>query len=319
MRMFDMANDSGLFRTKEDLERDGFELRGNRFVLGEQVHLPLYEAKMMHQFDHRFATYTEEGKTRDVTLEEKANPSFSTLPRYWVPQTQVDERVAQEGRNTEWGLAYRWITHATNERTTISSILPKSGVGNSAPISFPVLGDERLCCILHANLNAFVLDYVARQKLGGANLTFGTIKQLAVLAPSAYAESQVTFVLRRVLELCFTDVGLDSLALSLGYSGKPFIWNEERRFWLRVELDALYFHLYGISRDDVDYIMETFPIVKRKDEAKYGCYRTKLAILEVYDEMARCRAEGREYQSRLDPPPAHPSLAHDASTRPEWA
>lgn len=317
--LFNMTSDSRLFRTKEDLERDGFELRGNRFVLGEHVYLPLYEAKMMHQFDHRFATYTEEGKTRDVTLEEKANPSFSTLPRYWVPQTQVDERVAQEGRNTEWGLAYRWIARATDERTTISSILPKSGVGNSAPISFPVLGDERLCCILHANLNAFVLDYVARQKLGGANLTFGTIKQLAVLAPSAYAESQVTFVLRRVLELCFTDVGLDSLALSLGYSGKPFIWNEERRFWLRVELDALYFHLYGISRDDVDYIMETFPIVKRKDEAEHGCYRTKLAILEVYDEMARCRAEGREYQTRLDPPPAHPSLAHDPSSRPEWA
>jgi len=99
----------------------------------------------------------------------------------------------------------------------------------------------------------------------------------------------------------------------------PATWNEERRFWLRAELDALYFHLYGISRDDVDYIMETFPIVKRKDEAEHGCYRTKLAILEVYDEMARCRAEGREYQTRLDPPPAHPSLAHDPGTRPEWA
>src|SRR5690606_37863621 len=66
MRMFDMANDSGLFRTREDLERDGFELRGNRFVMQEQVYLPLYEAKMMHQFDHRFATYTDNGDIRDV-------------------------------------------------------------------------------------------------------------------------------------------------------------------------------------------------------------------------------------------------------------
>src|SRR5690606_30970080 len=66
----------------------------------------------------------------------------------------------------------------------------------------------------------------------------------------------------------------------------PFVWDEERRFILRCELDALYFHLYQIGRDDVDYIMETFPIVKRKDEAAHGAYRTKDTILSMYDEMA---------------------------------
>jgi hypothetical protein len=59
----------------------------------------------------------------------------------------------------------------------------------------------------------------------------------------------------------------------------------------------------------VDYIMETFPIVKRKDEARYGCYRTKAAILEIYDEMARCKAEGRAYASQLDPPPVGLGIA----------
>ena len=56
-------------------------------------------------------------------------------------------------------------------------------------------------------------------------------------------------------------------------------------FPLCCELDAAYFHLYGIERDDVDYMMETFPIVKHKDEKKYWEYRTKRVIMEIYDEI----------------------------------
>ena len=72
---------------------------------------------------------------------------------------------------------------------------------------------------------------------------------------------------------------------------------------LRVELDAAYFHLYEIGRDHVDYILDTFPIVKRKDEARYGEYRTKRLILEVYDAMAKAIETGEPYQTLLDPPP----------------
>ena len=78
---------------------------------------------------------------------------------------------------------------------------------------------------------------------------------------------------------------------------------------LRCELDAAYFHLYEIARDDVDYIMETFPIVKRRDEAAHGEYRTKRVILEIYDEMQQAMETGRPYQTRLDPPPADPRVA----------
>ena len=96
----------------------------------------------------------------------------------------------------------------------------------------------------------------------------------------------------------------------MGYDGPPFRWDEERRFLLRCELDAAYFHLYGIERDDVDYIMDTFPIVKRKDEAAHGEYRTKRVILEIYDEMAEAVRTGQLYKTRLDPPPADPRAAH---------
>ena len=68
--------------------------------------------------------------------------------------------------------------------------------------------------------------------------------------------------------------------------------------------------LYGIVREDVDYIMDTFPIVKRRDEQQYGEYRTKRVILDIYDEMHRAMQTGQSYQTRLNPPPADPRVAH---------
>ena len=87
---------------------------------------------------------------------------------------------------------------------------------------------------------------------------------------------------------------------------------------IRAELDALMFHLYGIERDDVDYIMETFPIVRRNDENEHGEYRTKNLILDSYDRMAEARKNGEQYKTVLDPPPGDPSLRHDPDTRPDW-
>jgi hypothetical protein len=89
-----------------------------------------------------------------------------------------------------------------------------------------------------------------------------------------------------VLELVYTADDMKPFAVDCGFSGPPFKWDVERRFRLRSELDAAFFHLYGISREDADYIMETFPIVKRHDVEKHGEYRTKKVILEIYDGIA---------------------------------
>jgi hypothetical protein len=163
---------------------------------------------------------------------------------------------------------------------------------------------------LVGNLNSFILDYCARQKLSGTSLNYYIIKQLPILSRSMYSVEQQQFVVQRVLELVFTAWDLAFFAQSCGYVGSPFRWDDERRFLLRCELDAAYFHLYGIARDDVDYVMETFPIVKRRDVAAHGEYRTKRVILEVYDAMQQAMDSGQPYQTRLDPPPADPSVAH---------
>jgi len=171
---------------------------------------------------------------------------------------------------------------------------------------------------LYANLVAFVLDYTARQKMGGTSLSYFHIKQLPVIPPSAYGnpaqwslhQTCGSWFLPRVLELTFTSCDIAPFARDCGYDGPPFRWNAARRFLLRCELDAAFFHLYGVNRDDTDYIMETFPVVKKKDIQQHGDYRTKRTILEIYDAMQRSIETGEPYQTLLDPPPADPRVAH---------
>lgn len=309
MRMFDMSNDSHLFHTREQLENDGWTLDGNIFTRGTDRMLPLYEAKMLHHYDHRWATYEPDGTTRDVTLAEKQDPNFVVIPRYWVAAAEVETKLDGRWKHS-WLLGWRDICRSTDERTTIASRFPRVAVGNNLPIMIPSRSENSAC--LQANLSSFVLDFAARLKTGGTHLNFFTYEQLPVLAPGAYRQPSGWEVDRglaewlhsRVEELVYTSSmrgdGVEPERLAT-----PFIWNDERRMQIRAEIDAAYFHLYGIGRDDADYILDTFLIVKRKDEQRFGECRTKRLILEVYDAMAAAIATGKPYQTVLDPPPGH--------------
>lgn len=289
--MFHMSNDSGLFETREQLESDGYTLRDNVFErpsstcsewhppLAINTLLPLYEAKMLHHFDHRWATY-DGGDTRDVTPEEKANPDFIVQPRYWVNENHVENKL-QDRWDKSWLLGFRDITNTTNERTVIASVLPRVAVGHTAPLIMLNQSTSSVLCLL-ASLSAFAFDYVARQKVGGTHLTYGLLNQLPVLPPSTCS----AWISSRVLELTYTAHDMEPFARDLKYFGPPFAWDVERRFQLRCELDAAFFHLYGLTRDEAAYVLDTFPIVRRKDERDFGTYRTKTEILKLYDAMA---------------------------------
>ena len=258
--------------------------------------LPLYEAKMIHHFDHRWATFGRDESVRDVTELEKSNPSFVPTPRYWVRAEVVSEALKSDETLL---LGVRDITNSTNERTVISNPAPVAAVGNNLPIMVGASHKLRLSALL----SSFALDFVARPKVGGVHLNFFIANQLAVLPPTIFDETLAwgdgsigPWVDDRTQELVET---------SYDMAEYPFRWDPARRELLRAELDAAFFHLYGIARDDVDYIMETFPIVKRKDVAAHGEYRTKRLILEVFDAMQHAIDTGTEYQTILDPPPGH--------------
>jgi hypothetical protein len=273
MTMFHMSNDSHLFHTREELEADGWTLNGNIFERGARRVLPLYEAKMIHLYDHRWATYERDGSTRDVTREEKSDPAFVALPRYWVLEKNVNAKLVGKW-DQPWILAWRRITKSQNERTFIVQRLSGLAYGDSIFIMVPTKAPDD-GFVLQSALSSFVLDYVARQKLGGTNTNFFLVGQWPIASPEFF---------RGFLPWDPNVAILDWLTPRVRRLNSPG-WSDVDRDGLRAELDAAFFHLYGITRDDADYILDTFPIVKRKDEAAYGEYRTKRLILEAYDRL----------------------------------
>ena len=89
-----------------------------------------------------------------------------------------------------------------------------------------------------------------------------------------------------MVRLTYTAHDMAPFARDLGYDGPPFVWNQEERRHLRARLDALYFHLYGLSREDASYVLDTFPIVRKQDEAAFGRYRTRDLILAYMNALA---------------------------------
>jgi hypothetical protein len=311
--MFHMTNDSGLFRSATECEQLGAHLDGNVYRHPDaRVWLPLYEGKMVGAFDHRAADVVisptatiRTAQPRYLDSDDHRDASRLPIPRAWVDSADVDGRL--HGRASESLLTYCRFTSPTNERSMIVSLIPRVAVGDNLFLILCDSSAQRAASVL-ALLSSFVLDYVARQKVGGTNLNFFIVEQLPVLSPESFDQplpwtpdqSAAEWVISRVLELTYTAIDLTSFAKELGYDGPPFTWNDERRLLLRAELDACFFHLYGIERDDIEYIMGTFPIVKRRDESTYGEYRTARLILERYDEMSKAAESGVPYRGVLE-------------------
>ena len=313
--MFHMTNDSGLFRTRAELASAGWRMGVDRFEMDEKIMSPLYEAKMTYLFNHRSGTF--EGAPAGKRPHRLPSPSdrqladaeYAVLPFYWVPEAEVDARLDSIW-DRQWLLGWRDVTDSrASMRTVITSIIPRAAVGNKFPLMMPS-SNPQLVANLYANLSSIAFDYCARQKIGGLSLNYFILRQLPVLRPGTYAMPAPwapsipirDWLLPRVLELTYTAWNLKPFAEDCDDDGPPFIWNPERRFQLRCEIDAAFFHLYGISRDDAAYILDTFPVLKRSEEREYDEYRTKRVVLETCDALAAAAAQGMTYDSPLGPP-----------------
>jgi hypothetical protein len=311
MAMFHMANDSGLFRTHAELADAGGHLEGNVWTTSDGGRLlPLYEAKMIHHYDHRWASYNATGESDNVPPEQKCDRSFRALPRYWVEEATVEDRLCDKDWSRGWLMGWRDICRATDERTVVASIVPRAAAGDTLLLQFPSV-EPALCACLAGCLDCLALDFVARQKVGGAHLKYVTFKQLAVLPPSAYATSERAFIIPRVLELTYTGGDMQAFAVDLGYEGEPFQWNPERRALLRAELDAYFAYLYGLTRDELRYILdpqelmgehwpsETFRVLKEREIRDHGECRTRRLVLDAFD---RFHADGTFDPARFSDP-----------------
>lgn len=290
LRMFDMTNDSKLFHK-----------------VRQAKDVPLYEGKLIHQFDNRWATYDivnkkGERSKRDVIQTERENMAYSIQPKFWVESAEVqkkfiDKKTGERLWNKPWMLAFRDISSPTNERTVIATVLPSNyAAGNKAPLLLPDVEPEQAACLL-ANLNSLVLDYVERNKQPSTNVNYYLLKQLPVLSPDTYSAEDVQYIKERVAKLTRNNVEIQNVWLTDCPSYQ--FQAPKERLKLRAELDAYFAHLYGLTRDDLRYILDpsdvmgdnfpsvTFPGLKRNETAAFGEFLTRRLVLEAYDELAK--------------------------------
>ncbi|SMH27980.1 Eco57I restriction-modification methylase domain-containing protein [Mesorhizobium australicum] len=284
--MFHMTNDSRLFRTRQELEEQegGWHKGGNRYGSPKGDWVPLYEGKMIQAFDHRAASVVvnpenqhRPAQPEPATLEQHRDPSWLPAPQFWVLEEKC-KWPAERG----WVLGFKEITAPTNVRTFIAALLPTVAFGNKVPLLLRE-DEAKEEWLLAANLNSIPFDYVTRQKVQGQTLNLFIVEQLPVITPERFhqtmfgSRSAAELLRDIVLELTYTAQDMAPFARDMGYTDDagnvlpPFGWDEDRRLRLRAKLDAIFFHLYGITdRDDVRYVYSTFPIVERQERELYG-------------------------------------------------
>lgn len=195
-----------------------------------------------------------------------------------------------------WLMGWRDISGVEKIRTIIASVVPRDAVNDKLLLILP--GTEpKVSAALLACLNSLTCDFVARQKVGGTSFKYFTMRQIAVLPPDRYTAADLAFIVPRVLELTYTAHDLADWARDLGHAGPPFAWEPDRRAQLRAELDAIYARLYGLTRDELRYVLdpsdvmgadypsETFRVLKNNETRTYGEYRTRRLVLEAWDRQ----------------------------------
>ncbi|MEM6554052.1 MAG: DNA methyltransferase [Planctomycetota bacterium] len=308
--IFHQTNDAHLFREANELKAEGFTLDGNVWRKGEQAMLPVYEAKMCRPYNHRYANivvdesaWMMQGRSAKSTSANLQSPEYLVLPRYWVTAEEVHERASKDRPSF---IGFRDIARNDDTRTFLAKMVPYAAATNKLPIIVTRQTYRRETCLL-GNFCSFVFDYVVRQKLGDTTMNYFIVEQFPVLPPDRYDEpcpwaprtTLETWIAERVLKLTCTAEDMLPLAEACGftggsfkeYEGKLHKWNPRERAQLLAELDAAYFHLYGLSRDDAAYTLSTFKGIHASD-ALLGGVSVADHLLDTYDVFAAAALGG---------------------------
>jgi hypothetical protein len=321
-RMLDMSNDSHLFKTYEELCDDGAILNYNIFNRDGEIFVPLYEGKMIWFYNHHYGTWPTFGNRPNSidtpSVAELADPHNTIFPWYWVSQSEVYNRLQKTDNNGnvlwkwdhKWAIIYRKISNSTNERTFVPSFVPYP-MGISASIIILYIDDILLASVLLGQMSSLIFDFIARQKMGGSNMANFITEQLPVLPPEQISSNYQWEIIKRVAELTYFNHDLDDWATELyekladeqkselSQLGDQIPWKyePERRAILQAELDAIFVNLYGLTTDELHYILdpedvcgtgcinETFRVLKENEIRKYGEYRTKRLVLEAWERF----------------------------------
>jgi hypothetical protein len=249
------------------------------------------------------------------SADDKRDPSFVPEPRYWIEAPRVRVHLERAQWERGWLLVFRKT--GPTERTFVPAVIPAYAVArDNTPVVAPTVGPPAL---LVAVLGSLPVDFALRQK-SSSSMTWFAVWQAPVLPPETAEEgfldgTVLDFVAPRVAELVYTAHDIAAFADDIGFGGQPFRWDEDRRRTLQAELDAAMLHLYGLDRDDVETVLDSFTVLAKyelrpAEKGGHGEFLTKRLVLERYDAMAKATETSSGYECPLDVPPAHDSLRH---------
>ncbi len=293
-QMFNVSDKADQFVTLNDEVKKS--IKQNKIIDSEkEKYFGLYESKHIHQFDHRFSTFESSspseiasGNSSYVTDLQKSNFDYSITCRYYISKELTERFYNKHNYKFEAIIATRMISSPTNERTLIGAFAPKLAFSNSANL---ILGkDKKALVVLLANLNSFVCDFVCRRRMGGINLNLWNLNQLPIIIYNVIPERLKEHIIKNTVQLSNTSNDVSPFFLDFPEIEK-ISWNKNLRHSLQCELDAIFFHLYHLDKNDVEIIMDSFPAVKKRDEEKHNSFHTKETILRLYDEFAWVREE----------------------------
>lgn len=273
------------------------------------------------------------GQSIENSNEDMENSFFTVISQYWVKESEVLKKL--KCKNKPY-LSFKAVTSSTNERTLLATYLPYSAIHDNAPIILTGIQSYILNACLLANLNSIVLDFIARQKVGNIKIMLYVIEQFPILPPTFYKKEGFQNIIKCVIELIYTSWDIKAFADDIwkeadadlkaaitrqweenkaatsgneleppdwceideeGCPLPPFKWDENRRAILKAELDAIYAKLYGLTEEELRYILdpqdvygpdfpgETFRVLKEKEIRLYGEYRTRRLVLEAWERL----------------------------------
>jgi hypothetical protein len=281
--------------------------------------LPHYEGRMIAQYDHRAKGYRS-GRARAAVWDDLSFGSAhkSIQPQWYVARDKVPLQTAK--RVDLYRVGFCDVASPTNERTLVASVIPRGCIAGAKVPTVLMQSQTPTADLLVwlAVANSFAMDFLVRMKV---SLTMAlTILDSLPFPRLSLDDPRAKRLITDVLHLVCTGPEMNGLWNSMADSGlvravpasgpPPGCIDLDERQKAVARIEAEVAMLYGLTADDVAHILDTFPIVRKNDEKAHGEYRTKRVILEIYDAMAEASRTGRPYQTRLDPPPADPRVAH---------
>ncbi len=272
--------------------------RGGKWKLSSQqlngpsIFLPVYTGSMIWHYDHRRKEninfdFQATHRMVDVSNELHSDYEYLPIPQYWVLATQKIKKNKSDW-NQDWILCFRRISSRKNARTIISAIIPNFETQGSLTSVLPSSFLERFICY-YVNISSIFFDYIARMFSQGLDISSQMFKNMPIFPPLTYSDIILEEIKKRAIPLIYTSIHLKSFAVMNGLSElqRPFEWIPQHREKLQAELDAIFALMYGFTREDIEYILETFEVLKNLEITDHEEYRTKRLILESFDEFTK--------------------------------